>query len=62
MVTTDAQLPMLGETVDVFGIDLMVTTYDHAAEAVLSAAADRRSFGLSALAVHGLMEHKNSFL
>lgn len=49
----------LGEVVDVFGVELSVTTYDHAAEAVLEAAAERRSFGLSALAVHGLMEAVN---
>ncbi len=46
----------LGEKVDLFGVEVTISTYDHACDAVLAAAKARRSFGLSALAVHGLME------
>ncbi len=48
--------PALGASVDLFGVSLTVTTYDHAVAEVMAAARARRSFALSALAVHGLME------
>lgn len=46
----------IGDRVDVFGVDITIATYASAVEAVMHAAVERRSFGLSALAVHGLME------
>ncbi len=52
--TTDVQ--RLGERVDLFGVAVTISDYDHAVAAVMDAARARRSFGLSALAVHGLME------
>lgn len=46
----------LGDTVDLFGVDYTVTDYEHATAAIIEAADERRSFAVSALAVHGLME------
>lgn len=40
----------------VFGVQVSVTDYDHACAAIIEAAVDRRSLGVSALAVHGVME------
>lgn len=48
--------PQLGEEVSIFGIDYTVTTYADATDRILEAAEARRSYGVSALAVHGLME------
>ena len=42
--------------VDVFGIGISVTNYKEARDAIISAAAQRKSFALTALAVHGLIE------
>ncbi len=42
--------------VPLFGIGLSVTDYEQACDAILEAARARRSFAVSALAVHGLME------
>ena len=41
--------------VSLFGIGINATTYDEATEAIIEAAKQRRSFGVSALATHGLM-------
>lgn len=46
----------LGDKVDLFGVGLTVTTYNDATERILDAARSRRSYAVSALAVHGLME------
>ena len=46
----------LGEKVDLFGVGVTVTTYQHSVEQIMEAARTRTSFGVSALAVHGLME------
>jgi N-acetylglucosaminyldiphosphoundecaprenol N-acetyl-beta-D-mannosaminyltransferase len=46
----------LGGKVELFGVGVSVTTYDHATRTILEAARTRRSFAVSALAVHGLME------
>lgn len=46
----------LGTKVDLFGVGITVTTYDDATERIMAAARDRRSYAVSALAVHGLME------
>lgn len=45
-----------GRKVDVFGVGLSVTDYDDATERIMVAARNRRSYAVSALAVHGLME------
>lgn len=42
--------------VDLFGVGLSVTTYADATERILAAAERSRSFGVTALATHGLME------
>lgn len=44
-----------GEKRPVFGVGVTVTDYARTTEAVLAAAQSRRSFGLTALATHGLM-------
>lgn len=49
----------LGARVDVFGVEMSVTTYAHATSQIVKAAKERRSFGVSALAVHGLIEAVN---
>ncbi len=46
----------LPSKLDVFGVGISATTYQEAVEVIMSAARSRRSFGVSALAVHGLME------
>ena len=46
----------LGRKVDLFGVEVSVTTYDHATDQIMEAARQRRSYAVSALAVHGLME------
>jgi len=50
------QADALGSKVDLFGVDVSVTTYSHATGAIMDAARNRRSYAVSALAVHGLME------
>lgn len=45
-----------GDKVDVFGVGITVTDYDDATDRIMDAARDRRSYAVSALAVHGLME------
>lgn len=40
----------------VLGVEVSVTDYDQACAAILDAAGSRRSMGVSALAVHGVME------
>jgi N-acetylglucosaminyldiphosphoundecaprenol N-acetyl-beta-D-mannosaminyltransferase len=45
-----------GTTVDIFGVNFMVTDYADATSRIIEAARGRRSFGVSALAVHGLIE------
>ncbi|HVM00049.1 MAG TPA: WecB/TagA/CpsF family glycosyltransferase [Egibacteraceae bacterium] len=47
------------DKVDVFGVGISVIDYEQACAAVLDAARAHRSLGLSALAVHGLMECVN---
>jgi exopolysaccharide biosynthesis WecB/TagA/CpsF family protein len=42
--------------VGVFGIGISVTNYEQARDAIIAAARERRSFAVSSLAVHGLME------
>ena len=44
------------EQVDIFGIHLSVTDYEDATRRIVAAGAERQSFGMSALATHGLME------
>lgn len=46
----------LGTTVNVFGVEFMVTDYTDATERIIAAAREKRSYAVSALAVHGLME------
>lgn len=46
----------IGSKVDLFGVGITVTDYDDATERIMAAARERRSFAVSALAVHGLME------
>lgn len=50
--------------VDVFGVGFSVTDYEDATRQILDAAEERRSFAMSALAAHGLMEaaHDTAFL
>jgi len=49
--------------VDIFGIHYSVTDYERAADAIVSHAEEHRSFAVSALAVHGLIEgYKNPVL
>ena len=47
---------MSAKKVDIFGVGLSVTDYRQACELIISAAKARRSFAVSALATHGLME------
>jgi exopolysaccharide biosynthesis WecB/TagA/CpsF family protein len=54
--TTDDRAPGRGEKVDLFGVGVTVTDYDDATDRIMEAARDRRSYAVSALAVHGLME------
>lgn len=42
--------------VDVFGVDVSVVDYASATAAIIAASESRRSFGVTALAVHGLIE------
>lgn len=42
--------------VDVLGVGLSVTDYESATAAIVAAGRERRSFGVTALATHGLME------
>jgi len=57
--TRPSSAPPLGDKVDVFGVEISVTTYEHAVERIMKAAVDNRSYAVSALAVHGLMEAVN---
>lgn len=50
------QLSSLPAKVDLFGVDVSVTTYQEATACIMEAARDNRSLAVSALAVHGLME------
>lgn len=52
----DGPADALGSKVDLFGVRVSVTTYNHATSAIMDAARNRRSYAVSALAVHGLME------
>lgn len=45
----------LGNKQTLFGVGVNATTYDEVVDAVMAAAADRRPFGVAALATHGLM-------
>lgn len=45
-----------GAKVDLFGVKVTRTDYDDATERIMDAARDHRSYAVSALAVHGLME------
>ena len=45
-----------GDKVDLFGVGVSVTDYDDATGRIMEAARNRRSYAVSALAVHGLME------
>jgi N-acetylglucosaminyldiphosphoundecaprenol N-acetyl-beta-D-mannosaminyltransferase len=42
--------------VDLFGVRMTATDYEEAADAIVDAARSHRSYGVSALAVHGLVE------
>lgn len=44
------------DTVDLFGVRYAVTDYEDATARILDAAVQRQSYGVTALAVHGLME------
>lgn len=46
--------------VDIFGVKYAITDYIKATEVIISAAKNRESFGVSALAVHGLIECYNN--
>lgn len=48
-----------GSVVDIFGVDYAVTDYGDATRRILEAAVERQSFGVTALAVHGLIEAVN---
>jgi exopolysaccharide biosynthesis WecB/TagA/CpsF family protein len=54
-ITTNGS-PARGDKVDLFGVGVTVTDYDDATDRIMDAARDRRSYAVSALAVHGLME------
>ena len=41
---------------ELFGVNYSVTNYDQASDFVIKAARDKKSIGVSALAVHGLVE------
>ena len=56
MVAEAAGKAALGRKVDIFGVGISVTDYDDATERIMAAAREHRSFAVSALAVHGLME------
>ncbi|HEX5150777.1 MAG TPA: WecB/TagA/CpsF family glycosyltransferase [Parafilimonas sp.] len=45
--------------VDIFGVNYSVTNYDEASDLIIEAARKNKSFGVSALAVHGLIECYN---
>ena len=49
--------------VDVFGIQMSVTDYEDSIEQIIEAGREHRSFAMSALATHGLMEavHDDDF-
>ena len=44
-----------GEKVPLFGVGITLTDYDDATERIIAAARARRSYAVSALAVHGLI-------
>jgi N-acetylglucosaminyldiphosphoundecaprenol N-acetyl-beta-D-mannosaminyltransferase len=44
------------ERVDIFGVHLSVTDYEDATRRIIAAGEQKRSFAMSALATHGLME------
>jgi exopolysaccharide biosynthesis WecB/TagA/CpsF family protein len=48
-----------GEKVDIFGVLVTATDYEDATRRIIEAAQKRSSYGVSALAVHGLMESVN---
>ena len=49
--------------VDIFGVDLSITDYEDATRRIIEAGQEKRSFAMSALATHGLMEavHDDEF-
>lgn len=49
---------MQGDKVDLFGVGISVTDYDAAVGEIMAAGRSRRSFGVSALATHGLVTAK----
>ena len=51
-LNTTSQIP----SVNVLGVRVSRVDYERAVEVIIQAASDRRSFGVGALAVHGLME------
>lgn len=48
--------PLLGEKVQLFGVGITVTDYHDATNRIMAAARESRSYAVSALAVHCLME------
>jgi exopolysaccharide biosynthesis WecB/TagA/CpsF family protein len=48
--------PQLGDKVDLFGVGISVTDYEDATARIMDSARSHRSYAVSALAVHGLME------
>ena len=48
--------PGTAERVDIFGVQISVTDYEDATQQIMAAGKQRRSFTMSALATHGLME------
>ena len=46
---------VLPSKVDIFGVHISVVDYDTAVDAIITAAKERRSYGATALAVHGLI-------
>lgn len=52
-----------GRRVDVFGIQMSVTDYADSIDQIIAAGREKRSFAMSALATHGLMEavHDDAF-
>lgn len=52
------------QRVDVFGVNMSVTNYEDSIDQIIEAGQQKRSFAMSALATHGLMEavHNEDFL
>lgn len=49
-------MPAVRPKLSVFGVGVNPTTYDEAVSAIIAAARERRSYAVTALATHGLME------